>query len=150
MTYSEFDDEFDRAPTADFQTVPPGVYQVYVDRAIFDQPDWADYPRLQLTVKILDGEYKGQALFPSGDCNPEYIKYMKGMLVKMGFDPPPKPSELNDEKLREMLDRILEVKVSANRTRPEYPKVYINRFLRWVGDDPDEPPPHDDRDYPRF
>lgn len=135
MTYSEFDDDFDRAEVDDFQIVDPGVYQVCVERAVFDQPDWADYPRLNLKCKILHGPFQGQLLFASGDCNPEWIKYLKGLLVKMGFNPPPRPSEIPD-RLAEMVDRVLEVKVSANRQRPEYPKVYINRFLGMLGDPP--------------
>lgn len=140
--WEEFDEDFEKAEAASFQIVKPGVYQVVVEQAMFNQPDWADYPRLQLVCTILHGDFQGSRLFASGDCNPEYIKYLKGMLVKVGFDPPPKPSEI-EENLHKMLDRVLEVKVSENIKRPEYPKVYVNRYVRMIHENPS-----DDEDIP--
>ena len=93
MIYDEYDNDFEKAEMPTFEIIKPGNYCAYVDRAEFNQPDWSDYPRLQLTCKIIGGPYDGKVLFASADCNPKYIQYLKAMLVKLGFDPPPPPSK---------------------------------------------------------
>jgi len=134
MTYNgnEFDHDYDNTEAhTGPMSVPPGTYQVRVDRATFQVPDWegAEYPRLNLECKIMGGKYAGQMVFPNADCNPEYIKYLKGMLIKLGFDPPPRPSEISGV-LGDIIDMVLEVKVVANKKNPEYPKYYVNRFVK--------------------
>jgi hypothetical protein len=155
MTYDpemeEFDKSFDDAeePEDGFREVPEGTYQAYVDRAVFDQPDWADYRRLQLTCKIISGPYEGATVFPSANVNPDYIKYLKAMLIKMGMDPVPRPSEILG-RLPDMLNRILEVYVAKKKEGSKYANCYVNRFVKMLGDrtSDDEPPPHSDADDP--
>ena len=158
MTYDpemeEYDEFFDKAevPEDGFRDVPTGTYQAYVDRAVFDHPDWSDYPRLQLTCKIVAGEYSGCAVFPNANVNPKYIHFLKSMLIKLGLDPPPRPSEISGY-LKEMLNRVLEVYVAPKKEDSKYANCYVNRFIRMM-DNPsntgsgDEPPPHDDEEMP--
>ena len=150
MTFNgnEFDDDFDNTEAhTGLEQIPPGTYQVRIDRATFEVPDWegAEYPRLNLECKVIGGERAGGMVFPNADCNPEYIKYLKGMLVKLGFNPPPKPSEISG-RLEEMIDMVLEVKVVANKKNPEYPKVYINRFVCMFEAGMDDGPANNDVD----
>jgi len=147
--YEDLDESFTNAPDPEdgFRTVPPGTYQVYVDRATFDCPDWdPEYPQLKLTCKVVSGDFAGCAVFPSAGCNPEYIQYLKAILVKMGMDPVPKPSEI-EGRLEDMLNRVLEVAVVANKKKPEYPKVYVNRFIRMM-DEGESSQTNDDDEIP--
>jgi hypothetical protein len=127
---AQYDEDFDNAetPESGFREVPSGTYQAYVDRAVFDTPQWSHYPVLQLTCKITSGEYAGCAVFPSASCDPEYIHYLKGMLVKLGFEQPPRPSEIRG-KLREMLDRVIEIYVAPKKEGKKYANCYVNRFV---------------------
>ena len=149
MTYhgDEFDDNFDNAKAEDgFKDVPSGTYQAYVDRAIFDVPKYEQegYPALQLTCKIIGGDFAGCAVFPKAGVNPDYIHHLKTMLVKMGYKVPPKPSQIGAE-LEGMLNRILEVFVTKPNDKG-YKNCYVNSYVAMR--DPDEPPPHDDADDP--
>lgn len=150
--YEDLDGHFDaaEAPDTSFREVPTGTYQVYVERAVFDQPEWSDWPRLSLTCKIISGEYEGSAVFPGSDTNPEYIKYLKATLIKMGFDPPPSPSQL-PYATKDMLDRVLEVYVAPKKEGSKYANCYVNRFIRMLDEKPsgsNSPPPHTDADDP--
>lgn len=149
MTFNsdEFDDSFDKAEAEDgFRDVPTGTYQVYVDRATFEVPTYEQegYPSLQLTCKIIKGDYSGSCLFPKAGVNPDYIHHLKSMLVKMGYETPPKPSQISGE-LTGMLNRILEVFVTKKNDKG-FSNCYVNSFVGMLGDgvNLDEPPPHDD------
>jgi hypothetical protein len=134
MTYNgqEFDDDYDNTEAhSGPEAVTPGTYQVRVNRATFDVPEWSKegYPRLNLECKIMGAKHTGQMVFPSADCGPKGMPHLKAMMVKMQFDPPPRPSQIGGF-LPDMIDMVLEVKVAANKQRPEYPKVYLNRFVK--------------------
>lgn len=142
---AEYDDAFDEAPMPEggFREPPKGTYQAVVERAVVDHPEWADFPRLQLTCNIIVGDYSGCKLFPNQSFNPKYIQYLKGTLVKMGFDPPPRPSEIRG-RLEEMIGSVLELFVAAKKEGQKYANVYVNGLVRAKG----EPTGQDGDDIP--
>jgi hypothetical protein len=142
---AEYDEAFDDAPMpgGGFRTVPNGTYQAVVERALVDHPEWSDYPRLSLTCNIINGDYSGCKLFPNQSFNPDYIHFLKGTLVKMGFDPPPRPSEIRGC-LASMYGRVLEIYVAEKKPDQKYANVYVNSFVRMM----DEPTGHNGSDIP--
>jgi hypothetical protein len=164
MTYddelSSYDDAFNNAPddTGPPEEVPPGKYQAVVDKAEITYPKWSAFPRLSLQCRVISGPQKGRMLFPDASFDPEVkvpfgdtkvapIFFVKQMCVRMELDPPVKSAGEVGDRLRDMLDRILEIKVAKQKKNPEYRDYYVQRFVAMAAPG-DEPPPHGDGDYP--
>ena len=161
MTYpdmSQYDKGYqDAADQPKFRDVPPGTYQAYVERAYIDVPDKVDEngdpkaPRFKLQMRITSGEYSGSCLFPSASF--DYPEIVKGMVARMELDPVPQTASevASEETLADMLDRVLEIKVAKNPKNPDFPKLYLQRFVKMLpahGEGTDEPPPVGDDDIP--
>ncbi len=143
----QYDNDFDNAEAEEgFRDVPEGTYQAYIDTVEFNTPTWANYPLLQLNCKIIGGDFDGLTVKPKAGCDPDYIHYLKSMLVKMGYEVPPKPSQIRGE-LEGMLNRVLEVYVAKKKPDSKFANCYVNSYIRSL--DPDEqPPPPSDLDDP--
>ena len=142
----EYDKGFADAPEDDGPRsgpIPPGTYQAQIMKAeirdsYFQDENNRKIPELVLHLKLLNGAGQGRWVFPSAqfDAKPNPmlsdrapIEFLKSMVAKLGLDPPiTKASEI-PLRLNDMLDRVIEVKVKANPNKPEYPKVYVQRFV---------------------
>jgi hypothetical protein len=148
MTYwDEYEQAYnDAEPDDGFRDVPPGTYQVYVDRAEIKEPkDPAKPHRLSLWCKVLRGEFEGAMVFPGAPFS--HMNMVKGIVARCGVDIPDSVAELVamiDDGV--LLDRVLEVKVQRNG---EYLNAYVQRFIRMLSEDSgEEPPPIDDDEIP--
>jgi hypothetical protein len=140
MTYNydgldQYDQDYEQAEAPSYGDVPAGTYQAWVERAWVDQSDWKDHPDFKLQCRITSADHKGNCIFPSQSFDPEYIKHLKGCINALELDPPiTRPSEIR-ERLEDMLDRVLQIKVvhtkGKNREGEEvtYVNAYVQRFI---------------------
>ncbi len=154
----EYNDDYANASDGgDFPVVAPGTYQAWVERAFIDVNDYDKCHQLNLTLEILGGEFANAKLFVRQSFNPAVIiktakgswapiEFLKQTVAKLGLDPAPTTAREVGLSVPQMLDRILEVKVVANESRPEYPKVYVQRFVAMLNDPPKRTTAADDLD----
>jgi hypothetical protein len=154
----EYDDDYQDAPDGnDFPIVAPGVYQAWVEKAYIDVNDYDHCHQLNLQLKIVKGEFANATLFVRQSFNPAVIiktakgswapiEFLKQTVARLGLDPQPTTAREVGLAVPQMLDRILEVKVVANEARPEYPKVYVQRFVAMLSDPPERTTADDDLD----
>jgi hypothetical protein len=119
--------------------------------------DYDHCHQLNLQLKIVSGKFANATLFVRQSFNPEKIiktakgewapiEFLKQTVARLGLDPVPTTAREVGEAVDQMLDRILEVKVVANESRPEYPKVYVQRFVAMLNDPPERTTANDDLD----
>jgi hypothetical protein len=148
MTYnpdelSMYDDDYEQAPEDTGPTlgpVPPGTYQVTVDKAEIKDNEYDGHPKLILQCRIisdketgrmlfLDGSFNNNAVIPLNGKKVAPIVFLKSMIARLDLNPPPKKASEIAMRLDEVLDRVLELRVKKNPRNPDYPKVYLNRFV---------------------
>jgi hypothetical protein len=154
----EYDADYQNAPDGtDYPVVVPGTYQAWVERAYIDINDYDHCHQLNLMLRVVSGEFANAALFVRQSFNPQKIiktakgewapiEFLKQTVARLGLDPVPQTAVEVGAAVGQMLDRILEVKVVANPTRPEYPKVYVQRFVAMLNDPPERTTANDDLD----
>jgi len=157
----EYDDDYANASDGDYPIVTPGTYQAWVEEAYIDVNTYDNCHQLNLQLKIVSGEFANATLFVKQSFNPEKvintpkgswapITFLKQTVAKMGLDPVPTTAREVGQSVGQMLDRILEVKVQANESRPEYPKVQVKRFVAMLNDPPERTTANGDLDRAGF
>ena len=139
----QYDEAFADAPEPDDKPagcpVPPGKYQVEIVRALVEA-GYDGLPQLSLHCKIIGPNQIGRYVFPSASFNAEPcvqtkegmrapIEFLKALVARLGMDPPITRASEIPGRLAEMIGRVLEVKVVANPKAPDYPKVYVQRYV---------------------
>lgn len=122
----QYDEAYDEAETSntDFDTVPDGTYQVYIDEAVMKETKDTRLPMLAWKFKIINGNYEGRVLFKNNVITEKTIGYLKTDLSKCELELK-KFSDLPKE-VSKLLNVWLEVKV---KNKGDNQNVYIQRKL---------------------
>ena len=126
----QFDNDFNEAivEEREYDEVPDGKYQVYVDRVEMKRSKAKDLPMLSWQLKIIGPRFAGRFLFRNNMiASAENVKWLKQDLATCGMDVSNmKLSEL-PRRLNELLDVQLEVQKA---TKGEFSNVYLNRQIQ--------------------
>ena len=83
-----FKDEFSKTPAAEgggsFELIPVGEYQAMIDDSWLDMTKTP--PRLSLTYKIVDGEFKNRKLWANYTLSGQGFGFLKKDLKTLGAD----------------------------------------------------------------
>ena len=83
--YSRYDDDFDKASEMSGSEIPDGKYECkFVEHR--DGITQSGNERISLFMKIDRGPHKGQILFLDWVLTENRLPYIRGDMVKMGFD----------------------------------------------------------------
>lgn len=126
---SMFDDEFDKTVLPDFDRIPDGRYQAYVDRVAVEVNDYGE-PRLVIELVIVSGPQEGRRAFYSSTFTDKRLHYIKKDLTILGICPP-KLSRL-EEYLPQALDLVCDVTIKTSKPTDEgktYQNTYINKVV---------------------
>lgn len=164
---AEFDDVFMQAPKERPKKprVPDGTYQVIVDCVELMCSKNKGTPGLKWDLKVLEGKHKNEFIWKTNWITEKTIAFLKQDLFTAGFNVDDfKPSMLNAQTIKPLLDVCLEVYVSSE-AEGEYTNVDV-RFNKRIevegyGKEPEDllfpseetppkpdPPKGDDDEYP--
>ncbi len=124
---SQYDEEYESAevPDTNYDELPDGKYQVFVERVEMTRSKEKGHPMLKWQLRIIGPTHANQCLFRNNMIiTQENIKWLKGDLEICGLE----LSKLSD--LEANLDKLLDVKLEVTqKTRGEYSNVYFNRRI---------------------
>jgi len=126
--------EVEPAERQEFDDVPPGHYQAYVDRAYLDRAKTSRRLMLKWELVIAAGEFKGRRLFRNNMVEtPENLRWLKADLQTAGVT----LQKLSDLplQLEPLLGVLLDVTVSVKGTGDQARvNVYLNKRVERTED----------------
>lgn len=121
--------EVEPAERQDFDDVPPGHYQAYVDRAYLDRAKTSRRLLLKWELVIAAGDYKGRRLFRNNMVEtPDNLRWLKADLQTAGVT----LRKLSDLplQLEPLIGVLLDVTVSVKGTGDQaFTNVYLNKRI---------------------
>ena len=124
LAYLDTDYDQTEVSESDFEPVPPGKYQVVVERIELTTAQTTGNPMLKWTLRVLNGAYDNRLIWKNSVIMPHTLEYVKRDLQTCQLF----LTKLSDLKnhLNKLLDLRLEVAV---RTKNDNTNVYLNRLI---------------------
>jgi hypothetical protein len=125
---SSLDQAWDAAEEAEFKDVPPGVYDVIVDKVERKVAKTSGNPMLNWTLKITEGEMKGRNLFKNHVFLAKSFPYIKAdfSLCKIVLSPP--LTQAIENAMSDLVGIMLKVQVKAQKGGDGV-NVYFKEFV---------------------